>query len=174
MSELTGGRTITIYGQNRVVEDLIAARRAPAATLHYEVSDVSLHDLDERPPDDPLPARGPRRDARMRRRRRLRRLPRRQPRRRSRPASCTEYEREYPFGWLGILAEVAPSTDELIYAYHERGFALHSLRSPEISRLYIQVPRRTRTSRRGRTTGSGPSCTSGSRVTTAGRCRRGR
>jgi p-hydroxybenzoate 3-monooxygenase len=46
--------------------------------------------------------------------------------------------REYPFGWLGILAEVAPSTDELIYAYHERGFALHSLRSPELSRLYIQ------------------------------------
>ena len=50
-----------------------------------------------------------------------------------------EYHREYPFAWLGILAAVAPSTDELIYAYHDRGFALHSLRSPEISRLYIQV-----------------------------------
>ncbi|MGZ6545424.1 MAG: FAD-dependent monooxygenase, partial [Actinomycetota bacterium] len=46
---------------------------------------------------------------------------------------------EYPFSWLGILAAVAPSTDELIYAYHDRGFALHSLRSPEISRLYLQV-----------------------------------
>jgi p-hydroxybenzoate 3-monooxygenase len=48
-------------------------------------------------------------------------------------------EREYPFGWLGILAEVAPSTDELIYAYHDRGFAMHSLRSPTLSRLYLQV-----------------------------------
>ena len=50
--------------------------------------------------------------------------------------------REYPYGWLGILAAVAPSSDELIYAYHERGFALHSLRSPEISRLYLQAPGR--------------------------------
>ena len=48
------------------------------------------------------------------------------------------YEREYPFGWLGILAAVAPSSDELIYAHHERGFALHSMRSPELSRLYVQ------------------------------------
>ena len=48
-------------------------------------------------------------------------------------------EREYPFGWLGILADVAPSTDELIYAYHDRGFAMHSLRSPTLSRLYLQV-----------------------------------
>ena len=48
------------------------------------------------------------------------------------------YEREYPFGWLGILAEVAPSTEELIYARHERGFALHSMRSPELSRFYLQ------------------------------------
>src|SRR6185369_16494783 len=51
----------------------------------------------------------------------------------------TTYERLYPFAWLGILAAVAPSTSELIYARHERGFALHSLRSPEMSRLYIQV-----------------------------------
>ncbi|HEY3592567.1 MAG TPA: 4-hydroxybenzoate 3-monooxygenase, partial [Polyangiaceae bacterium] len=50
------------------------------------------------------------------------------------------YERDYPFAWLGILAAVAPSTDELIYARHPRGFALHSLRSPDVSRLYIQVP----------------------------------
>jgi len=56
------------------------------------------------------------------------------------PAQLTQLERVYPFGWLGILAQVAPSTGELIYAYHERGFALHSLRSPEISRLYVQVP----------------------------------
>jgi p-hydroxybenzoate 3-monooxygenase len=51
----------------------------------------------------------------------------------------TFFTRHYPFGWLGILAEVAPSTEELIYAYHDRGFALHSLRSPELSRLYVQV-----------------------------------
>jgi p-hydroxybenzoate 3-monooxygenase len=49
------------------------------------------------------------------------------------------YHHEYPFAWLGILAAVAPSTDELIYASHERGFALHSLRSPQLSRLYLQV-----------------------------------
>ena len=51
----------------------------------------------------------------------------------------TTYGREYPFAWLGVLAEVAPSTDELIYAYHERGFAMHSMRSPQVSRLYLQV-----------------------------------
>jgi p-hydroxybenzoate 3-monooxygenase len=50
------------------------------------------------------------------------------------------FEREYPYGWLGILADVPPSTDELIYCHHQRGFALHSLRSPTISRLYLQVP----------------------------------
>jgi p-hydroxybenzoate 3-monooxygenase len=52
----------------------------------------------------------------------------------------TEYEREYPFAWLGILARVAPSAEELIYARTDRGFALHSMRSPEISRFYLQVP----------------------------------
>jgi p-hydroxybenzoate 3-monooxygenase len=51
----------------------------------------------------------------------------------------TVYEREYPFAWLGILAEAPPSSEELIYAYHERGFALHSMRSPKITRLYLQV-----------------------------------
>jgi p-hydroxybenzoate 3-monooxygenase len=50
------------------------------------------------------------------------------------------YETEYPFGWLGILARAAPATEELIYAWHERGFALYSMRSPEVSRLYIQAP----------------------------------
>jgi p-hydroxybenzoate 3-monooxygenase len=55
-------------------------------------------------------------------------------------AALTEYEHLYPFSWLGILAEAPPSTDELIYAWHERGFALYSMRSPRISRLYLQVP----------------------------------
>jgi p-hydroxybenzoate 3-monooxygenase len=139
MSELTGGRTITIYGQNRVVEDLVAARRAAGGALLYEVSDVRLHDLGSDRPTIRYEHDG-----------------------REETLECdvvagcdgfhgvsrasiptgalTEYERVYPFGWLGILAQVAPSTEELIYAYHERGFALHSLRSPEISRLYIQVP----------------------------------
>ncbi len=57
------------------------------------------------------------------------------------PTACsTEHEYTYPFAWLGILAEAAPATDELIYASHENGFALYSLRSPTISRLYLQVP----------------------------------
>ena len=54
--------------------------------------------------------------------------------------ALTVYERVYPFGWLGILAEAAPSSDELVYTYHQRGFALFSMRSPEITRLYFQVP----------------------------------
>jgi p-hydroxybenzoate 3-monooxygenase len=52
---------------------------------------------------------------------------------------CTVYARDYPYGWLGILAKTPPASEELIYAYHENGFALHSMRSPEISRLYLQV-----------------------------------
>ena len=139
MSELTDGRTITIYGQNRVVEDLVAARRSAGGPLLYEVSDVSLHDLAGARPTIRYVHEG-----------------------REETLECdfvagcdgfhgvsrasipagvlTEYERVYPFGWLGILAQVAPSTEELVYAYHERGFALHSLRSAEVSRLYIQVP----------------------------------
>ncbi len=138
MSDLAGGRTITVYGQNKLVEDLIAARATSGGTLLYEVSDVSLHNLDTTRPTI-----------------RYRHDGREESfecdvvagcdgfhgvSRASIPEGClTEYERVYPFGWLGILAEVAPSTNELIYAYHDRGFALHSLRSPSVSRLYLQV-----------------------------------
>ena len=138
MSELAGGRTITVYGQNKLVEDLIAARTTSGGTLHYEVSEVSLHNLDTTRPTI-----------------RYRHDGREESlecdvvagcdgfhgvSRASIPEGClTEYERVYPFGWLGILAEVAPSTEELIYAYHDRGFALHSLRSATVSRLYLQV-----------------------------------
>ena len=108
----------------------------------------------------------------MRCHRRLRRIPRRLPRAIS-DGVLTGYERVYPFGWLGILAEVEPSTEELIYAYHERGFALHSLRSPSISRLYMQVAADEDVDD-GPTTGSGPSFTFASHATTAGRCTRGR
>ena len=88
-------------------------------------------------------------------------------------ACCARYEREYPFGWLGILAAVAPSCDELIYAHHERGFALHSLRSPELSRLYVQCRPDEDIARVARRRASGRSCRSGS-ASTAGRWPRAR
>ncbi len=139
MSELTGGRTITIYGQNRVVADLVEARLAAGGALLYEVEDVAVHDLASDRPSISFVFGGAEEVLEC-----------------DMVAGCdgfhgvcrpavpegaiTEYERVYPFSWLGVLANVAPSTDELIYAHHPRGFALHSLRSPEVSRLYIQVP----------------------------------
>lgn len=137
MTELTG-RAITVYGQQEVVKDLIAVRLAAEGTMAFDVADVRLHDIDS---DAPA--------IRFRHEGRAREL-----RcdfvagcdgfhgisRRSVPEGVLRtYDREYPFGWLGILAQVAPSTEELIYCFHERGFALHSLRSPELSRLYLQV-----------------------------------
>ena len=129
------GRAIMVYGQQEVVKDLIERRRADGLPLLFEVADVAVD------PDAPAVTYthdGDRRELRCRA-----------------IAGCdgfhgvcreaipggvlTERTREYPFGWLGILAEVAPSTHELIYAHHERGFALHSLRSPQLSRLYVQV-----------------------------------
>jgi p-hydroxybenzoate 3-monooxygenase len=138
IAELTG-RRVTIYGQQEVVKDLIAAWLGGGGELRFEVSDVAVHDLDgERPR---ITYRGV--DA-------------------GEELECdfiagcdgfhgvcrgsipdgvlTEHEYTYQFGWLGILAEAAPATDELIYAWHEHGFALYSMRSPSISRLYIQVP----------------------------------
>jgi p-hydroxybenzoate 3-monooxygenase len=136
--ELTG-RSITVYGQQEVVKDLITARVAAAAPLLFEVSDVAVHDLDSTTPRitfrdaaghgqelvcDVLAGcdgfHGVTRDA----------VP---------PGVLRIYEHTYPLAWLGILAEAPPSHDELIYAYHERGFALHSMRSPRITRLYLQV-----------------------------------
>jgi p-hydroxybenzoate 3-monooxygenase len=138
LAELTGGKSIYIYGQNEVVKDLMQARLATGRPLHYEVANVSVHDLDSEKPkvryhhngeDHELtcdfiagcdgfhgicrPALG---------------------------EAVTHYDRTYPFGWLGILAEAAPSSDALVYTYHERGFALFSMRSPKITRLYFQVP----------------------------------
>jgi p-hydroxybenzoate 3-monooxygenase len=138
LSELTGGRAITIYGQQEVVKDLIDARMTSGGALHFEVQDVRLSGLESTRPtvryrragqDHELRcdfvagcdgSQGVSRDA----------IP---------SGVLTTYRRDFPFAWLGILANVAPSTEELIYARHERGFALHSLRSPEVSRLYIQV-----------------------------------
>jgi p-hydroxybenzoate 3-monooxygenase len=138
LSDLTGGRSITIYGQQEVVKDLIAARLSSGGAIEFEVDDVRLEGIDSEHPvirfrradgeheiacdfvagcdgfhgvcRDAIPA-----------------------------GLLTTYDHEYPFAWLGILATVAPSTAELIYAHHDRGFALHSLRSPSISRLYLQV-----------------------------------
>jgi p-hydroxybenzoate 3-monooxygenase len=133
-AELTG-RAIMVYGQQEVVKDLIEARRATGQPLLFEVEDVQVdpdtplvryrhdgaeHDLSCRAVAGCDGFHGVCRDA----------VP---------DGVLTELTRGYPFGWLGILAEVAPSTDELIYASHPRGFALHSLRSPQLSRLYIQV-----------------------------------
>jgi p-hydroxybenzoate 3-monooxygenase len=138
LTDLTG-RAITIYGQQEVVKDLVAARLAAGATLHFEVEDVRFEGLDTtRPLIRYRGAGGGEHELRC-----------------DFVAGCdgyhgvsrgaipagvlTAHHREYPFAWLGILAAVAPSTDELIYARHPRGFALHSLRSPDVSRLYIQV-----------------------------------
>jgi p-hydroxybenzoate 3-monooxygenase len=137
LSGLTGGKTVTIYAQHEVIKDLIAARSAAGGQIIFEASDVSVHDFDGSMPKIRYRADGgvnelscdfiagcdgfhgvcrpsvPARALRM-------------------------YDRVYPFAWLGILAEARPSSDELIYAYSERGFALQSMRSAEITRLYLQ------------------------------------
>ncbi len=135
--ELAEGRAITVYGQQEVVKDLIAARLDSDAPLLFEVDDVTLHGIDTEEPSIRFTHEGEQNELRC-----------------DAIAGCDGFhgisrpsvpdgvlsfnELVYPFAWLGILAEVAPSTEELIYAPHERGFALHSLRSPELSRLYVQ------------------------------------
>jgi p-hydroxybenzoate 3-monooxygenase len=136
-AELTGGRAITVYGQQEVVKDLIAARMDAGGELRFEVEDVSLHDLESDRPCIRFSHEGSEHELRC-----------------DVVAGCDGfhgisrptvpddvlriYEREYPFAWLGILAEVAPSSEELIYCHHDRGFALHSMRSPTLTRLYLQ------------------------------------
>jgi len=140
--ELAGGRCIIVYPQNKVVADLFDARAAAGGKLITEAGEVSVHDFGgaESP--------GVRPKIRFRKDGETQEVecdfiagcdgfhgvcrP-------SMPAGALKvYDRVYPFGWLGILAEVAPSSDELIYAYNERGFALLTMRTPEISRLYLQ------------------------------------
>ena len=137
LSDLTDGRAIVIYGQTEVVKDLIGLRLESGRPLHFDVGDVSVHDLESERP-----------------RIRYRHEGRDEEIECDVIAGCdgfhgicrpsvpagvlSEFSREYPFGWLGILAEVGPSNDELVYAHHDRGFALLSLRSPELSRLYVQ------------------------------------
>jgi p-hydroxybenzoate 3-monooxygenase len=135
--ELTGGRGITIYGQQEVVKDLIAARLEAGAPLLFEVEDVHAVGIDTDSPALKYRYDGEERELLC-----------------DVVAGCDGFhgvcrdavpdgalrfrDRVYPFGWLGILAEVEPSSDELIYCHHDRGFALHSMRSPGITRLYLQ------------------------------------
>ena len=139
--ELTGGRWITVYAQTEIVKDIIAARVADGAALEFDATDTEVSGLDSDRPElrytdsdgvrhvvscdviagcdgfhgicrPAIPAGG----------------------------LTTVAERGYPYAWLGILAAAPPSTDEVIYARHDNGFALHSMRTPQVSRLYLQVP----------------------------------
>jgi len=128
------GRGITVYGQNEVIKDLTDARLKAGGQVLFEVDDVSVADLDTKSPLIRYSMGGEVHEVRC-----------------DFIGGCdgfhgvcrpsvpagglTVFERVYPFGWLGILAEAAPSSEELIYAYNDRGFALHSMRSPEITRM---------------------------------------
>jgi p-hydroxybenzoate 3-monooxygenase len=130
------GRSIMIYAQQEVVKDLIAARLEAGGRIFFETEDVSVHDFDSAEPKIRFRDHG-------------------EPSeilcdfiagcdgfhgvcRPSIADELTLHERVFPFAWLGILAAAPPSSEELIYCYHERGFALHSMRTPEITRLYLQ------------------------------------
>ena len=137
LTELTGGRSITVYPQHEIIKDLIQARLDSGARILFETPTVGVDDLGSTTPTirfrkdgelDELACdfiagcdgfHGVCRSA----------IP---------DGNLTVYERLYPFAWLGILAEAAPASEELIYTYHERGFALFSMRSAEITRLYLQ------------------------------------
>jgi p-hydroxybenzoate 3-monooxygenase len=138
--DLAGNAVTTIYGQRELVSDLIDSWRAAGGTILFERAAMGVQNIDSDKPSITYGGsegagvlacdyvagcdgfHGIARGA----------LP---------PGSFKEYLNEYPFAWLGILADVPPSSDELIYAYHPRGFALHSSRSPTVSRLYLQVDR---------------------------------
>jgi p-hydroxybenzoate 3-monooxygenase len=137
LSALTGGKTVTVYGQQEVVKDLVAAREAAGAALHFEVEDVTIDGVDGDAPVVRYVLDGVEHELRC-----------------AAIAGCDGFRgvcrpavehrmqvaaRRYPFAWLGILADVAPSSDDLVYCRHDRGFALHSHRSRSITRLYLQV-----------------------------------
>ena len=131
------GRGVWIYGQTEVQKDLIAATRAAGRAVEYEISDTTLHDVDtDRPSVSYVDADGTRQriDAQV-----VVGCDGSYGPSRAAVPTLTQWERTYPFAWLGVLAQVPPSTDELIYAWHPDGFALHSMRSAEVSRFYLQV-----------------------------------
>ncbi|MGQ4878090.1 4-hydroxybenzoate 3-monooxygenase [Billgrantia sp. LNSP4103-1] len=139
LAGLTGGKTVMVYGQTEVTRDLMAAREATGGMTIYEADNVQPHDLDSNAPYVTFEKDGE-----------TLRLDCdyvagcdgfHGVSRRSIPKeSIKEFEKVYPFGWLGLLADTPPVSDELIYARHERGFALCSMRSPTRSRYYVQVP----------------------------------
>ncbi len=131
------GKGTTIYGQQEVVKDLNATLIAAGTPILFEAEDVSVHDVDSKRPRIKFRHAGKAQEidcdfiggcdgfhgiCRPS-------IPER---------ALTIYDREYPFGWLGILSESPPPDHELIYSYHERGFALYTMRSPTVSRLYVQ------------------------------------
>ncbi|GAA5171431.1 4-hydroxybenzoate 3-monooxygenase [Modicisalibacter zincidurans] len=139
LAGLTGGKTVMVYGQTELTRDLMAARREAGATTLYQADDVQLHDVDGESPYVTFVKDGQRQTLAC-----------------DYIAGCDGYhgvsrqtipaerlktfERTYPFGWLGVLSDTPPVSDELIYASHARGFALCSMRSARRSRYYVQVP----------------------------------
>jgi p-hydroxybenzoate 3-monooxygenase len=137
LTGLTGGKSITVYAQHEVIKDLVAARVAGGGALVFEAKDVSIHDIETDAPRVRYTVDGESHELGC-----------------DYVAGCdgfhgvsrtslpeavrTEYLRSYPFGWFGILTEAPPSSHELIYALHDRGFALVSTRSPTLQRLYFQ------------------------------------
>ncbi|MGC8486703.1 MAG: 4-hydroxybenzoate 3-monooxygenase [Clostridia bacterium] len=134
---LTHGRWVTIYAQTEIVKDLIVSRLTAGGALEFSCSDVAVADVgSDRPTLSYTDASGVKHSVSC-----------------DIIAGCDGshgicrplmpdawvYERAYPYAWLGILADAAPATDELIYARHSDGFALYSMRSPRVSRLYLQV-----------------------------------
>jgi p-hydroxybenzoate 3-monooxygenase len=139
IKELSRGRSVWVYAQHEIIKDLVAARLGYDEPLFFEASAVSIRDIDSDTPsvrfvhDD-----------------------REQVIECDYVAGCDGfhgisrhmipeselkiYDRQYPFAWLGVLAEAPPASHEIIYAYHERGFALQSMRGPNVSRLYVQCP----------------------------------
>jgi len=131
------GKGVTVYGQQEVIKDLVARRLADGGQILFEASDAAVHDLKGASPRITFSHGG-----------------------KAQELSCdfiggcdgfhgicrpsipadvlTAYDREYPFGWVGVLSESPPPEDELIYAYHDRGFALYTMRSPTLARLYLQ------------------------------------
>lgn len=137
LKSLTGGKTVMVYGQTEVTRDLMEARATSGAVSIYEALDVQLHDFDSDQPRVTFVKDGATIELEcdyiagcdgfhgVSRK--------------SAPKDAIKtFERVYPFGWLGVLSNTPPVTDELIYASHERGFALCSMRSPTLSRYYVQ------------------------------------
>lgn len=137
------GRSVWVYGQTELTKDLGRAREAAGQQLVYEVAETAVHDIEtEHPSVSFADSGGVRRridadvvvgcDGSF------------GPCRSAVPEDAGQtWERTYPYSWLGVLADVAPSTDDLIYAWHPNGFAMHSMRSRSVSRLYLQVPNGT-------------------------------